>query len=184
VKIFELNTEDDQAYLHAPPQVIERCIPEPPGSLLAGWSAPVFELVRDDEFRSNLRKTDFPILGHDAPVLSARAVDRLHAILTPCGELLPIRCSNDPDEFFLFNVTRIINPVDMKQSKFFPLPSGALGHCEHLVLDPKKIPADALFFKNTQLGNWYPIYATEAAVDAVKKSRLTGYAFPLAWSDE
>jgi hypothetical protein len=153
VKIFKLSNEDNQAYLYAPDEVVDRCIPEPPRSLLAGWSAPVFEMVRDDEFRSNLRKTNFPILRYDAPLLSARAVDRLHTILTPCGELLPIRCNNDPDELFLFNVTRIINPVDMKQSKFFPLPSGALGHCEHLVLDPKKVPVDALFFKTTQLGN-------------------------------
>lgn len=184
MKIFELNTEDNQAYLYAPLDLIEQCIPEPPRSLLAGWRSPVFELVRDDEFRCNLRKTDFPTLGHDAPVLSARAVDRLHPILTPCGELLPIRCSNDPDDFFLFNVTRIINAVDMKKSKFFSLPSGAQGHCEHLVLDPKQIPTDALFFKTTQLGNWYPVYATEAAADIVRKSGLTGYEFRLAWSDE
>jgi hypothetical protein len=184
MKICTFGTNESQAHLNAPLEVIDQCCPEPPRSLLSGWSAPVFELINENDFGRDLPKSDFPPLMIGTIVLSARAVDLLHPILTPCGEILPIRCSNDSDDFFLFNVTRIINAVDMKRSKFMPLPSGAIGPCERLVFDPKRIPGAALFFKTTQLGAGCEIYATESAVRAVKQTRLTGYKFDLVWSDD
>ncbi len=92
--------------------------------------------------------------------------------------------SNDPEKFHLFNVTRVINAVDMKRSQFLTLPSGAIGPCQRLVFDPTLIPADAMFFKNTQMGPVTEIFATERAVAAVESTDLTGYEFRLAWTDE
>jgi hypothetical protein len=183
MKIFAVRCKGDQAYLYAPDEISDSCIPEPPRSIGAGWMPPTFELVGCDEYRSYLPKTDFPTLVIGTAVLSARAVDRLRHLLTSCGEILPIRCSNDPDKFYLFNVTRIINAVDMVQSEFMPLPNGAIGPCERLVFDPNKLK-DALFFKTTQMGTFYELFASEAVVNAVKKARLTGFNFKLAWTDE
>jgi hypothetical protein len=117
-------------------------------------------------------------------VLSSRAVGRLRPTLDACGEVLPIRLSNDHDSFYLFNVTRVINAVDMKRSKFLELPSGAIGPCERLVFDPALVPSDALFFKNTQMGPVTEIFATERPMAAVNGAGLTGYEFRLAWTDE
>ena len=89
--------------------------------------------------------------------------------------------ANDPDDFYLFNVTRIINAVDMDRSKFEILPSGAIGECELLVFDPKKL-TDALFFKNTQMGSHYDIFASETVVETVKRARLTGFEFTPDWT--
>jgi hypothetical protein len=183
MKIYCLTAKGDQAYLYAPDAISDPCDPKPPGSIAEGWASPTFELVRNDEYRDNLPKTDFPSLVVGTAVLSARAVDRLRPILTPCGEILPIRCSNDPDDFYLFNVTRIIDAVDMKHSRFQILPSGAIGKCERLVFDPEKLQS-ALFFKNTQMGTFYDIFASQAVVDAVKKACLTGFDFTQVWSDE
>ncbi len=180
MKIFSVGSEDNQAYLYASRDVIQRCNPKPPNSLVRLWSPPTFELVGHDEYRSYLPKSDFPTLLPGTAVLSARAVDHLRPMLTPCGEILPIRFSNDADEFYLFNVTRIINAVDMGCSKFLPLPSGAIGPCERLVFDPAQLK-DALFFKNTQMGTYYEIFASEAVVEAVRKARLTGFDFVQVW---
>ena len=114
MKVFQFNTKDDQAYLFASSEVSDKCHPDPPRSLAADWVPPTFELVGSDEFRSYLPKTDFPTFTIATMVLDARAVARLRPILESCGEILPIRLSNDRDPLYLFNVTKIVNAVDMR----------------------------------------------------------------------
>ncbi|MEX2114858.1 MAG: DUF1629 domain-containing protein [Pirellulales bacterium] len=184
MKIYEFDSADNQAYLHATDDVIDQCRPEPPRPIGMEWSPPTCEIVGRDEFRSFLPKTDFPKLIIATAVLSARAVERLRPALDSCGEILPIYLSNDRDVVYLFNVTRIINSVDMKRSQFQRFPSGRIAKCEHLVFDPDMIPDDALFFKNTQMGPVTEIYATEAAVTLVKNARLTGYEFRPVWTND
>jgi hypothetical protein len=184
MKIYFFETQENQAYLYAPNRDSDRCDPDPPRSLAAEWTPPTFEIVGCDEFRSYLPKSDFPTFLPSTAVLSARAVERLRPILIACGEILPIYLNNDRDVLYLFNVTRVINAVDMQRSKFLRFPSGGIMECERLIFDPTQFPDNALFFKNTQMGPVTEIFATEAAVAAVKKARLTGYEFRLAWSDE
>ena len=184
MKIYTFHSAPNQAYLYASDVVTDRCIPDPPRRLSENWTPPNFELVGSDEFRSYLPKTDFPPLLSGAVILSAKAVERLRNVLAPSGEVLPIQLNNDRDSFYLFNITRVINAVDMRRSNFMKFPSGAIGPCELLVFDPNKIPDDALFFKNTQMGPITEIFATQRMVDALKKARLSGYEFRLAWSDD
>jgi hypothetical protein len=184
MRIFEFDTQDNQAYLYATEDVRRRCKPEPPKTLGAHWSPPALEIVTSDEYRSYLPKSDFPTFTIATMVLSARAVDRLRPILIRCGEILPIRLSNDPDTLCLFNVTLVLDAVDMKRSEFMRLPSGGIMKYERLVFDPKAIPDEALFFKTTQLGPVTEIFVTERAVAAVDEAHLTGYEFRLIWSNE
>lgn len=184
MKVYEFDTQDNQAYLYAADDVCWRCEPEAPRSIGANWSPPTFELVRSDEYRSNLPKSDFPIFTIATMVLSDRAVKRLRPMLLACGEILPIRLSNDHDIFYLFNVTRVIEAVDMKRSEFMRLPSGGIMKYERLVFDPTTIPDEAIFFKTTQLGPITEIFATERAVAAVMEAHLTGYEFRLAGTSE
>jgi uncharacterized protein DUF1629 len=182
--VYEFDTQDNQAYLYATDDICSRCEPETPRSIGANWSPPTFELVRSDEYRTNLPKSDFPIFTIATMVLSARAVERLRPMLITCGEILPIRLSNDHDTFYLFNVTRVINAVDMKRSEFMRLPSGGIMKYERLVFDPTAIPDEAIFFKTTQLGPVTEIFATEHAVVNVMEANLTGYEFRLAGTSE
>ncbi len=184
MKIFEFDTQDNQAYLYATDDVRQQCKPDPPKSLAANWSPPTFEVVTNDEDRSRLPKSDFPTYTIATMVLSDRAVERLRTVLDACGEVLPIHLSNDHETLFLFNVTRVINAVDMKRSKFMRFPSGGIMKYERLVFDAKAIPDEALFFKTTQLGPITEIFATEQAVTAVERANLSGYNFRLAWTDE
>jgi hypothetical protein len=184
MKIYYFGTQESQAYLSGPDGEDDPCEPDPPRSLAARWLPPTMTIVTSDAFRSHLSKCDFPSYLPSTAMLSSRAVDRLRSLLLTCGEVLPIHVSNDQEAFYLFNVTRIINAVDMKRSKFMKLPSGAIGPCELLIFDPALIPSDALFFKNTQMGPATRIFVTERAVAAVESAGLTGYEFRLAWSDE
>ncbi|MBI3837462.1 MAG: hypothetical protein HY288_05965 [Planctomycetia bacterium] len=184
MKIYYFETHENQAYLTAPDGEEDQCEPDPPRSLAAEWSPPTFELVTSDAFRSYLPKCDFPAHLPSTAILSSRAVERLRPVLTACGEILPIQLSNDRDILYLFNVTCVINAVDMIRSKFMKLPSGAIGPCERLVFDPALVPSDALFFKNMQMGPITEIFATQRAVAAVESANLTGYDFRLAWTDE
>ena len=76
--------------------------------------------------------------------------------------------SNDPDTLYLLNVTRIINAVAMERSRFLRFDSGGIMKVERLVFDSTKLPTEAVFFKNTQIGACTEIFATEAAVQAVE----------------
>src|SRR5262249_22549083 len=156
-----------QAYLWAPGGDDNRCEPDPPRSLANVWSSPTFQLVTNDTWWGELSKCDFPSYLRTVVMLSARAAKRLSSLLDACGELLPIFVNNDRDAYYFFNVTRVVNAVDMRKSKFLELPSGAIGPCELLVFDPGLVPSEALFFKNTQMGPITEIFATEQAVAAV-----------------
>jgi hypothetical protein len=184
MKVYSFHNGEQQAYLYAPVHQVDACAPEPPRSLGAGWPTPTFEAVASDEYCSYMPMTDFPALIGGTAVLSQRAVDRLWPIIEACGEALPIRLSNHPGDYYLFNVTRMIDGVDMGKSQFLRFPSGRIMKCERLVFDPKLIPNQAVFFKTTQMGPADTIYATQLAVDAVKRAKLTGHAFELDWSDE
>ena len=184
MNIYKFHNADQQAYVTASSDVCDQCEPEPPRSIAVGWTAPTFKICTNDAFRTSLPKRDFLTFVHTAPMLTARAVERLQPILAQCGEILPIRFSNDRDSAFLFNVTRLLDAVDMKHSEFMQLPSGAIGPCKRLVLDPTVIPDEAIFFKMPQLGPAGWVFATEQAVTAVKRARLTGHDFELVWTNE
>ncbi|MGD9722011.1 MAG: DUF1629 domain-containing protein [Pirellulales bacterium] len=175
---------EGQAYIYAPDEVSDPCVPDPPRSLAADWSPPTFEVISSDEYRSYLPKKDFLTFLRETMVLNDRAVERLRPILLPSGELLPIYLSNDRDVPYLFNVTRVLNAIDMRRSKFRRLSTGRIMCYERLVFDPSKIPDEPIFFKTTQMGPVTEIFANEAAVEAVKKARLTGHDFRLVWSDK
>jgi hypothetical protein len=184
MKIYYFGTQDNHAYLYAPGGGGDRYAPDPPRSLAAEWVPPIFELVSRDEFRSYLPKSDFPAYLPSTIMLSNRPVERLRNLVSTCGEVLPIHLSNDRDLVYLFNVTRVINAVDMSRSEFLRFPSGGIMKYERLVFDHKMIPDEAVFFKTPQLGPISEIFANDLAVAAVKRAGLTGYEFRLAWTNE
>lgn len=184
MRIYQLATQLDQAYLYLPDADGDILEPDPPRRLAAEWPPLTFELVREDEIDTSLPTTDFPHYLASTCFLSARAVERLRPILLACGEILPIDVSNDPGKFYFFNVTRTISAVDMHRSRFIHFPDGGIMEYEQLVFDPLVIPDEPIFFKTTQLGPITEIFATEKAVQAVNQSGLTGYEFRIAGSND
>ena len=63
----------------------------------------------------DLPKGDFPSFVGSVLVMSRRAVEALHDLLTQNGRLLPVVC--DKDEYFVFNVTRLVDALDKPNSQ-------------------------------------------------------------------
>jgi hypothetical protein len=128
-----------------------------------------------------IRVGDYHCVYPSVPVFSRKAVTAMSDLLEANGELLPIMISGE--EFFLFNVTRIIDSVDVSRSKIF----WSDDETEVLDIDvhvffPERLE-DAVIFKIPQLPTW-EIYVTDTFVDRVKSARLKGFWFPLIWSTE
>ena len=184
MNLYTIRSLLEQAYLIDAADNGDCCEPDPPHALGRTWVVPELELIVSDEFEEHRPKMDFPRYLPSVMMVSAKAVDRLRPILANSGEILPIRVINDPDDYYFFNVTRVVNAVDMEHSIFRRLPSGGIMSYERLIFDPKKLPTGPAFFKTTQLGPVTEIYATEAAVRAVEDANLTGHDFRLVWSSE
>ena len=184
MRVFYFGTQERQAYLYLPSGDFEAFEADPPRSLKTDWVPPTFELVTKDDFGDQLPKCDFPSYLPSTPILSQRAVERLGASIALCGEALPIQLSNDSDSMYMFNVTLVLDAIDMERSKFLRFRSGRIMKYERLVFDPTKVPEEPLFFKTTQLGPVTEVFVTEGAVAAVQSAGLIGYDFRLAWSDD
>jgi hypothetical protein len=126
-------------------------------------------------------KGDCPSLFTHIPVFTPRAVDALSDLLEGNGELLPITI--DLEEYFLFNVTRVIDALDESGSEIvrFDDSSKILDIDVHCFC-PEKIDK-ATIFKIPQIPTM-DVFVTEVFVERVKSGRLKGFEFPLLWSRE
>lgn len=77
------------------------------------WTSPEVRFV-DDEFCEHQVVGDFPHLFGAVPVMSARAVEALHSVLEPCGELLPLGC--EVGEYWAYNCLAVVDAMDTQRS--------------------------------------------------------------------
>ena len=78
------------------------------------WKSFDLDPFIDDNFNKNLPKGDFPYLSNRFLILSSKAVNCLKDLITPYGEVLPVNC--DDDDYTLFNVTNVIDVLDLEKS--------------------------------------------------------------------
>jgi hypothetical protein len=130
---------------------------------------------------SRLPKGDCPLLFTHIPVFTTRAADALSDLLESNGELLPIVISGE--EYFLFNVTRVIDGLDESESEIirFKNSSRILDIERHCFLHEKI--DKATIFKIPQMVT-SDVFVTDVFVERVKSARLKGFKFPLLWSSE
>jgi hypothetical protein len=132
-------------------------------------------------YQEGLPKGDFPSLIPNIPVFSRKAVDSLKDMLVLNGELLRINCDNQ--EFFLFNVTRVIDALDESKSAIERFKSsGRIMDIDRHAFIPEKIKEETVF-KIPQMVTM-DVFVTDWFVHRVKFSRLKGFKFPLVWSSD
>jgi len=146
----------------------------------SNWQ-PVSVTIFREEGRGDLPQSDFPNLGGIIPVFSERAVKALGSLLSENGELLPVRC--EEGKYFAFNVTRVIDALDLKQSEleFFPN-SNRIMFADRYVFKPERLHG-ATVFKIPQLPGGYT-FNTDEFVARVKEARLVGFCFRELWREE
>ena len=141
------------------------------------WSAPrlaakwkVQKLVGDVS-----PENDFPCEGVSAdfiPLFSPRAVDGLRDFLEPNGELLPV--STPLGTYYAYNVTTIVNVVDVRKSKMLPL-----GQEWDVVVFRADRVKGLTIFKLPQIPKH--IYVTEPFVQRVRELGFQGMWLTKIW---
>lgn len=127
----------------------------------------------------SLPRGDFPSLLPSIPIFSLRAISALGDLLKGNGEVLAIKC--DGEEYFLFNVTRVVDALDESNSEIvrFKGTSRVL-NIRNYVFFKEKLPGLAIF----KIPQDSAVFVTDKFTDRVRSARLKGFWFPLAWSSE
>jgi hypothetical protein len=127
-----------------------------------------------------MSKGDTPGLSTHIPVFSLKAVNVLADLLKRNGELLPITC--DDEAYFVFNVTRVIDALDERESELDLYNSGKIMNIARYSFFEDKL-ASASVFKIPQflLGR---VFVTAPFVARVKEANLIGFKFRPVWSSD
>jgi hypothetical protein len=125
-------------------------------------------------------KGDFPSLIPSVPMFSRRAITALGDLLEGNGEALPITC--DSEEYFLFNVTRVVDSLDEPNSEIVRFEgSSRVLNIHNYAFFREKLFGFSIFKIPQLLRN---IFVTDIFVKRVKSAGLKGFWFPRVWSSE
>ncbi len=121
---------------------------------------------------------DCPCVNLSYPAFSRRACDALRDLLEPNGELLPL--DSDAGEYYFYNITTVIDALDLKKSKGAFFDSGiAIGDLmDYFWFHPAKL-AGATIFRVPDV----PACAlvTRTFIDRVHEAGLNGFDFIKLW---
>lgn len=148
------------------------------GSSLARSWRPV-AMTAADEPDADAELADYSLLGV-VPVFSVPAVDALLDLLSPAGELLPLRYGRC--EYLAYNVTRVIDALDESASTVKRFRDGGIMKILRYVFLAHRI-GDAAVFKIPQLPKAF-VFVTSVFVERVRTHELTGFDFPLLWAGD
>ena len=140
----------------------------------------VYELICTDPDSYSDPKGDFPSLIPNVPVFSRRAVAQLHDLLDGNGELLSTFVGRE--EYFLFNVTRVLDALDESKSELERFDDGRVFYIDHHSFFEDKLVGSSIF--KIQQVRTMDVFVTDTFVDRVHAAGLKGFWFPLVWSNE
>ncbi len=126
----------------------------------------------------NLPKGDMASFDTPIPIFHPRAVDALAEFLEPNGELLPISCQGE--EYFMFNVTRLVDALDEKHSDVDRFDDGRVMDIDRWAFLNEKLVGETVFKLRQDPLGW--VYVTDPFVKRVLETGLRGFRFPLVWS--
>ncbi len=140
------------------------------GRIMQDWIAPVMKL--DTAGRTY---SDFPWLGEHSPVLKWPAVDALAPVLAAYGQLLPLQ----GEEAWLFNVTTVLDALDLAHSKIACFDNGDILDIERHVFRQENIGAAEIFKLPMRVSE---VYVTGSFVERVRNAGLRGVSFARLWA--
>jgi hypothetical protein len=115
-------------------------------------------------------------------VWSPRARRALEPHVGHCGEFLPLIC--DEAEWVLFNVTRIVDALDVPASKiaYFKSTPGKVMAFDEMVFKPQALAGEIIFRIPQRSSS--DIFVTDAFVRLIEAHGLVGFELKPVWSDE
>jgi len=181
MRVFELRADGDTyEYVGLEPQDVpeEKFWPEYARPLADTWEPLKVKVYHKDPAGKRLLPGDFPALLPGVAVMSRRAVDTLRDLLEPNGEILPLLC--DEGEYFLYNVTREIDALDLERCELDLYSSGRISHIKSYAFKPEVVRGEVIF--KTPTLRYSPIYVTDRFVERVESAGLRGFDFVPLWS--
>ena len=136
-----------------------------------------------EEFRfvpADLPKGDFPGLSTHIQVFSYKAVKTLADLLEGNGQLFPIAC--ETENYFVFNVTRVIDALDEANSDVERFSSGRIMDVDRYSFFPERV-FGVHVFKIPELV-LMDVFVTDPFVERVKTAGLKGFKFRLVWTSD
>jgi hypothetical protein len=143
------------------------------------WTPLKVEVLRDKDHKDR-PSSDFPGFGAGKSVFSHRALESLRDMLDGNGEILPLDCKDG--NYWVFNVTRMVDALNVEGAKVKRFSDGGIMRVEQYSFRPEKIHGLTIF-KIPQFP-FSDVYVTDAFVERVKGTGLTGFAFDLLWDSE
>lgn len=143
------------------------------------WMPFEIKIFDEDEEHRNRPPSDYP--SFIVPVFSGRAVQVLHDFLTANGEVLPLIFNGEPDVYFAYNPTHVIDALDEAQSELTRFASsGRVMHVDRYVFQPDKLEHATIFKIPQQQRS--RVYVTDAFVERAHAAGLVGFEFVPLWA--
>ena len=149
--------------------------------LAAEWRPLRVKIMDDEDTGDSLPPSDSPSLFTGAPVLSRRAAGILQPILEGKGELLPLEF--DSHEYFVFNITSLVDALDEGASEIVRFPDGKkIMDIKRFVFIPSQLEGvDVFKLPQRPLGG---VFVTDRFVQTVRQAGLVGFEFEWLWASE
>lgn len=148
-------------------------------SLSATWSPICVRILHDSSDNKNLRPGDFPSLASHVPVFDSQVLSVLGDILRKNGEILPLKC--DHGDYFAYNVTKIIDALDMDNSEFkrFKTSNRIMRIVKYSFRQNLLDKASIFKLPQSPLSN---VFVTDVFVERLRSSPFIGFGFNKIWS--
>lgn len=139
------------------------------GTPITNWQP--FRVEYEDD---SLPRGDFPsIMLPHIPVFSGRAAEELAAVLSNSGQVLPLKC--DDAKYFAFNVTLLLDALNVNTSEIVRFPSGRIMNVKSYVLEEKYLGSAPIFkLPETALMD---VFVNDEFLRLVQKANLRGFSF-------
>ena len=127
-----------------------------------------------------LKASDAPGFTPGELALTEAARSVLGPYINECGEILPLKCESA--DFYLLNITNIIDALDESRSRIERYSSGRIMHISEYIFNRAMLANQFLFRISSFAAS--PIYFTDTAVEIWMRAGLRGLDFRLLWDDE
>jgi hypothetical protein len=148
----------------------------------SSWKPVMMTRLKDYGDGTLVRPSDFPCGagGGTYLTMSDAAKQKIGASLKGYGEFLPFKC--DEGNFWAFHVTNFVDALDKEASEVLRAPDdpNVILMIHKHVFRPEKLTTDWMFKLPYARGR-SDIYVTDAFVNLIRTSELTGLNFKRVW---
>ena len=114
-------------------------------------------------------------------VFSQKAIEKLYDLIKDDVEILPLEC--DYGEFSLINVTTVLDAIDHENSKYEYIEgTNKIMYFEKYAFLEDVVKGHDIFKITDKRGSF--VFVSDEFVQTVKRSKLKGFRFELAWDSE